>query len=138
MIRGSKDRAEEVREIIKSWGGQFAEMASCDDEERYFYVDKGTTYGLKMHDSLMRYLNCEIVELPNKKEKQKYQFNPFDRVLGRDSNEDKWMCDMFSHYDADADEYVYVCVSAAWKQCIPFEGNEELVGTTNEPKGGEE
>ncbi len=73
-----------------------------------------------------------------KQGEQKHQFKPFDRVLVRDSNEDKWMCDIFSHYDADADEYVYLCVSAAWKQCIPFEGNEQLVGTANEPKGGKE
>ncbi len=75
-----------------------------------------------------------------KQGEQKHQFKPFDRVLVRVDNEDKWTCDIFSHYDYDADydKYVYVCVSTSWTQCIPFEGNEELIGTTNEPKGGEE
>lgn len=60
-----------------------------------------------------------------------YQFKPFDKVLVRDGDGYKWQCNFFSSMGED--DY-YVCVSARWEQCIPYEGNEHLLGTTNNPK----
>lgn len=60
-----------------------------------------------------------------------YQFKPFDKVLVRNYNDNKWNCELFGFKDED--DY-YVCVSARWEQCIPYEGNEHLLGTTNNPK----
>ena len=59
------------------------------------------------------------------------EFKPFDRVLTRDGDYDTWACDLFSHKD---DEHPYVCVGAYWEQCIPYEGNEHLIGTTDSPE----
>lgn len=59
-------------------------------------------------------------------------FNPFDRVLVRDHPEDAWRCDLFSHTD-DNDPNPFYCVGNIWKDCIPFEGNEHLMGTTDKP-----
>ena len=56
-------------------------------------------------------------------------FKAFDRVLVRDRNFDKWEADIFQEYG----EYVYKCFRYKWKQCIPYEGNESLLGTTNKP-----
>lgn len=61
----------------------------------------------------------------------KHQFKPFDKVLVRDGDGYVWQCNFFSSMDED--DY-YVCVSARWEQCIPFEGNEHLLGTTNKPE----
>lgn len=60
----------------------------------------------------------------------KPQFKPFDKVLVRDIDEHEWECDLFSHID---EEDYYVCVGSWWLQCIPYEGNEHLLGTTNKP-----
>ena len=63
------------------------------------------------------------------------QFQPYDKVLVRDDEYNNWQCGLFSHYDKD-DEYPYYCIGSHYAHCIPYEGNEHLVGTTNEPKEG--
>lgn len=62
-------------------------------------------------------------------QKQKTELKPFDKVLVRDSDHLKWECDLFSHLGDKED--VFVCISDWWRQCIPYEGNEHLLGTTN-------
>lgn len=58
------------------------------------------------------------------------QFKPFDRVLVRDSDNDAWSCALFSHKS----DVGYNASAFYWNQCIPYEGNEHLVGTKNKPK----
>ena len=53
---------------------------------------------------------------------------PFDKVLVRDSNKDKWNIDFFSYYRDSGD---YQCMTFVKNQCIPYEGNEHLLSTTN-------
>lgn len=60
-------------------------------------------------------------------------FKPFDRVLVRDSKDNVWKADIFSNYDKNK-SYPFQCVSNFWRQCISYEGNEHLVGTTNNPE----
>lgn len=60
----------------------------------------------------------------------KPQFKPFDKVLVRASDEQEWECSLFSHITEGG---YYACVGSWWLQCIPYEGNEYLVGTTNKP-----
>lgn len=78
--------------------------------------------------------NDIILEIEtNDEEKQEHQFKPFDKVLVRDVDGEEWKADFFSHYYTDY-RYNYKCVSGAYIQCIPYEGNEYLLGTTNKPK----
>lgn len=61
----------------------------------------------------------------------KQEFKPFDKVLIRDEDNQTWRACLFSHYREDL-YFPYVCVGcSAYKQCIPYEGNEYLLGTTN-------
>lgn len=63
------------------------------------------------------------------------QFKPFDKVLVRDSSDDEWTATFFSHYRYyDGKEYFYTSTGTNWRKCIPYEGNEHLVGTTNNSK----
>lgn len=64
----------------------------------------------------------QIVDL-----KPKAKLKPFDKVLVRDSKSDKWRANLLSYIDKD--EY-YHCVYANWAYCIPYIGNESLLGTT--------
>ncbi|MGL5958356.1 MAG: hypothetical protein ACRCZZ_07190 [Phocaeicola sp.] len=59
-----------------------------------------------------------------------YQFNPFDKVLVRDYEEDRWECSFYSH-KAGCDLDGHICVGSSWNYCIPYEGNEHLAGTTD-------
>ena len=63
------------------------------------------------------------------------EFRPFDRVLVRDSSIEEWHIDFFEGMNKDKDEpYTYRCLNSFWHRCIPYEGNEHLLGTTEEPK----
>lgn len=58
---------------------------------------------------------------------------PFDKVLVRDENGQKWMCDIFSYYDDTNPKYPFWGVGRSnSKQCIPYEENKHLLGTTND------
>lgn len=69
----------------------------------------------------------QIVDL-----KPKVELKPFDKVLVRDSESDKWRANLFGYIDKD--EY-YHCVYANWVYCIPYAGNEHLLGTTKDVEG---
>lgn len=56
---------------------------------------------------------------------------PFDKVLVRDNNEQFWTCDWFSFHDTKQ-VYPFACVGHYVSQCIPYEGNQHLLGTIND------
>lgn len=57
---------------------------------------------------------------------------PFDKVLVRDHNAQEWVASLFSNYN-EPKKYKYICVNGSgYAQCIPYEGNEHLLGTTND------
>lgn len=60
------------------------------------------------------------------------ELKPFDKVLVRDSESDKWRANLFGYIDKN--EY-YHCVFANWVYCIPYAGNEHLLGTTKDVEG---
>lgn len=59
--------------------------------------------------------------------KRKEDFNPFDRVLVRQSESDKWEAMLFSNYTDKP--HRYRCGGMNYMFCIPYEGNESLVDT---------
>lgn len=62
----------------------------------------------------------------------KPKVKPFDRVLVRDSKSDNWRANLFSYIGKDG---YYHCVYANWAYCIPYIGNESLLGTTKDVEG---
>ena len=88
------------------------------------------------------YTNAECTLFPSRDQRDwnkfgmtdqetKPQFKPFDKVLVRDNEECDWVCNIFSHMDSDNE---YVCLYMRWPLCIPYEGNEHLLGTNNKPE----
>ena len=65
--------------------------------------------------------------------KKEHQFKPFEKVLVRDSYNDMWRASFFSHIKED--DGIYVATGLTWKFCIPYIGNESLVGTTKDVEG---
>jgi len=76
-------------------------------------------------DEALRILGIE------KKPEAPFGLQPFDKVLVRDSCDEKWRADFFSHI---YDNQYYQCVGCQWQQCIPYnEETKHLVGTTQAP-----
>lgn len=80
------------------------------------------------------YSNGECVLFPSKEYRDwsKFQveksckFKPFEPVLVRDCESDKWRCNYFSHMDGEN----YICVGTTWNYCIPYNSTtKHLVGT---------
>lgn len=74
----------------------------------------------------------QIEDLP-----KKCEFKPFDKVLVRDSGDEEWKADFFSHNRfVDVLYYRFSCVGNMWRHCIPYnEETKHLLGTTDEWKG---
>lgn len=62
----------------------------------------------------------------------KVELKPFDKVLVRDSESDNWRANLFGYIGKDG---YYHCVFANWVYCIPYAGNEHLLGTTKDVEG---
>ena len=62
---------------------------------------------------------------------KKYKFKPFDKVLGRNTEDGIWEAEIFSHYE-EGSQYPFRCVGYSRKYCIPYNENTKyLLGTTN-------
>lgn len=96
--------------------------------ERYSLEDKdiAQTYINTIEKRLDGKLNLETLEI----EKPKCEFKTFDKVLGRNEKDDVWEADLFSHYREES-QYPFRCIGFSRKYCIPYEGNEHLLGTTD-------
>lgn len=57
---------------------------------------------------------------------------PFDRVLVKSNITNRWIPSLFGCLRSD-DDYPYVVIGGVyWKCCIPYEGNEHLLDTTDD------
>lgn len=72
--------------------------------------------------------------------KPKVEFKPFDKVLVRNTDTEEWFPGFFEKFDSTWN-YPYHIMNRrsmtdfAFKQCIPYEGNEHLLGTTKDVEG---
>lgn len=84
----------------------------------------------KLHEVPGEVIDVECV--PNDREDEPRQhFKPYAKVVVRYDDWQYWVCGLFSHISPEGE---YVCVNGIYyKQCLPYEGNEHLVGTTNNP-----
>lgn len=64
--------------------------------------------------------------------KPKVELKPFDKVLIRDFKDQAWQVSLFGYKDANN---YYCCNGSCWDQCIPYIGNESLLGTTKDVEG---
>ena len=74
----------------------------------------------------------QIVGLP-----KKCELKPFDKVLVRDRDDERWEIEFFGYYDEDEQRYA-VSAGIRWNFCIPYnDSTKHLLGTTDEWKGDE-
>ena len=103
-------------------------FVKASDEQRAVFIAKAEKhYNGKYNPDTLR---VEPV-------KPECMFKPFDKVLVRDTDEQAWCANYFSHYKNDPD-YFYVCINGSYHYCIPYnEHTAHLLGTTDPyTKGG--
>ena len=62
------------------------------------------------------------------------EFNPYDRVLVRDEEQERWQAAFYDQYITRNGKFPHhVIGGACFTQCIPYAGNEHLLGTTDSP-----
>lgn len=63
------------------------------------------------------------------------QFKPFDKVLVRHYDVSLWQPAFFWKFFDELSKTPYYTIDGnKWEQCIQYEGNEHLLGTTDKPK----
>ena len=97
-----------------------------DEQKALFIAAAEKYYGGKYNPETLQ------VE-PIKVSKSMCSFIPFQEVLVRDSDASIWKAAHFSHYDGE-DEYPYITTANAYKQCVPYDCNEYLLGTNKSPE----
>lgn len=128
----------------------------------YFYASITETFGLLLDDNCV---SAEEYRFAKEEEKQQlfkalanegkawdaekkmivdlkslWTPKPFDKVLVRNSDVDKWLAGFFEKFEKSWNNPYHIMnlhhmTDFAFKQCIPYEGNESLLGTTKDVKG---
>lgn len=111
---------DRIRSIISNSGYIYDVI---EVKESLYVVSKNNEYDNKLIDFKIQDY-WELV--PNKFDIT--TLKPFDMVLMRSSNAREWVATFYSHY---SNNYFFGC-GMMCQQCIPYEGNEHLRGTTND------
>ena len=70
---------------------------------------------------------------PSKPKFDPKTFQPFDKVLVRDINSEKWKIQLFSHIIKDCFPYEYHCIGSCYNFCIPNnDDTKHLVGKNDD------
>lgn len=99
---------------------------ATNEERAKFIAAAEKHYGGKYNPETLQVEPVKVVE-------PKCSFKPFQEVLVRNSDADIWIAAHFSRYN-NKNPYCYITTLSAYKQCVSYEGNQHLLGTTNNPK----
>ena len=97
-----------------------------DEQKALFIAAAEKHYGGKYNTETLQVESIKV-------SKSMCSFIPFQEVLVRDSDASIWKAAHFSHYDGE-DEYPYITTANAYKQCVPYDCNEYLLGTDKSPE----
>lgn len=137
--------------IFKEWAsGDYTKFNGCYSNSRDGYedvtnaetakfdkLDNNIAYGYvrEIERKLGGILNLTTLEIEKQQVvelKSKVEIKPFDKVLVRNDKEDQWSANIFSYQVRD----MYHCLGEDyWRYCIPYIGNESLLGTTKDVEG---
>lgn len=99
-------------------------FVKANDEQRTLFI--AAVFDGKYNPETLQVEPVKVVE-------PKCSFKPFDKVLVRCGN-GIWGATFFSRCD-NKSAWAYVGVDCNnWEQCIPYEGNEHLLGTDKSPE----
>ena len=103
-------------------------FATEEEKQKLFKAIKANGYKWNAETKTLEKLKKEKFDIST--------LNPFDKVLVRGSDLGCWMAHLFSFYDTNCITVdPYKCISqhnGGYAQCIPYKGNEHLLGTTDD------
>jgi hypothetical protein len=124
-IQGGDGVVETVRDGLSS----IYPVVAVFGENTLSYTCDGKLRLSDVHPSLY-YRGAKIVDGPaHLRKNPKPTLEPFQKVLVRNNKEHIWRADIFSHY-METYTATHVCITNDWIFCIPYDGNEHLLGTT--------
>lgn len=106
-------------------------------ENEKFVTDQAFDLRISIHEELREATEGEAITFQEaytiwEKSKEQPVFKPFDKVLCRDDIGKEWNIDLFESTVTHNSKYNYKCMANIWKFCIPYAGNENLLGTTKD------
>ena len=117
----------DLSECYLCYVNEIDELRLATKEEKEILFSALKEKGLVWNEETKK---VETIEQP----KKEYVFKPFDKVLVRDFEDDKWEINFFEKINDNGEAFPFSCLSENWTFCIPYEGNEELLDTSNSPK----
>lgn len=112
--------------------GTITGIINCTNTELRYQAD--------FHDGhewlVPEYVLCPASATESAPEPGNPQFQPFDPVLVRDRKDGIWYPALYAFCARSMDYPHFVIGGLSWRYCIPYEGNEALAGTTNDPGKG--
>lgn len=109
----------------RCWCSRYADVRYATEKEKQGLFD-----ALAKKNKAWDAEKKQVVDL-----KPKVVFKPFDKVLVRDCLDEMWRPSFFACYLPFGKE-PYQVIGGEWvKLCIPYEGNESLLGTTKDVEG---
>ena len=152
----TEDEKQELFDAIKTNGYKWNEETktlekliepkfNVGDKVRHKVVNKNDVHEInRVHDDSYEFVGFPYTIPMKHQDKFELVPNKFDittlkpfesRVLVRHNKDNKWCGSFFSHIDGNFHSHCYKYVTIAGKSypmCIPYEGNEHLLGTTND------
>jgi hypothetical protein len=99
-------------------------VGCCNEEYEMAYIIKDNYKEITI-DELIKLFEAN-------KEKVKVTLHPFDKVLVKCDDTDKWEVDLFSSYNEDRDK-AFCCVGILAEECIPYnKDTAHLLGTNDD------
>lgn len=134
------DKSKEIQKKLFSLGYRWQNNGDkiCHLDTPFIYIkghsvlNYGNSFKMYMEDSRTEISIEDILSINLKK--LKHTFKPLERVLVRDYDNGYWYPELFFDYRNDKNHHPYLCIANSWEQCIPYKGNEDLLGTTLNPK----
>ena len=134
---------------VVAFGESVAIYKKLENDELYFYACIEDAWGLILSDSVNTSLEYRLATDSEKQQlfdalakkgkawdakkkqivdlKPKVELKPFDKVLVRNYDCNAWQISLFGYRNSL--NCYYCCNGSSWIQCIPYEGNEHLLGT---------
>ena len=135
-----KDKSEEIQRKAFRLGYKWDQLDGqtplyMDSPFLYFNRSGCLLFGNNMENFLKHsYEEVTIDYILSLEPEPECPFKPFDKVLVRDKDSNEWMPNFFS-FQKDNSFYRFITINdGAYRQCIPYEGNEHLAFTTDSPK----
>ena len=112
----------EFRCLVNDWSdfNDSCRLATEEEKEKLFKAIKDNGYKWDTETKTLKKLTPNKFDITTLK--------PFDKVLMRSSNAREWVATFYSHY---SNNKFYGC-GMCCDQCIPYEKNEHLLGTTDD------